>query len=124
MTFDPAAALVHYHALLDAHDVNGVARLLAPEVHYVSAGLGDVTGREAVLQSMRDYFATCPDHQAFDDEVKALSPRVAQSLWRLRGTNRHTGVVVERHGIETVTFDADGLVLSILVEDRGETHSL
>lgn len=119
MTFDPAAALVRYHALLDAHDVDGVAGLLAPEVRYRSVGLGDVKGREAVLQSMREYFATSPDHQAFDDAVMATGPREAQSLWRLRGTNKRTGVVVERHGIETVTFDENGLVLTIDVEDRG-----
>ena len=35
----------------------------------------------------------------------------------LRATHKVTGVVVERRGTETVSFDADGLITSIEVEN-------
>lgn len=117
MTFDPAKALVGYHAALDAHDVDGVADWLAEDAHYVSAGLGDVKGRTAILAAMRSYFAASPDHQAFDDVVRTVSARVAQSEWRLRATNKVTGAVTERRGLETVTFNGDGKIVLISVED-------
>lgn len=117
MSFDPAAALVRYHAALDSQDLEGVARLLAADARYVSAGIGEVKGREAILAAMRAYFAKSEDHQAFDDEVTVLGPRQARSLWRLCATNRVTGAVVERHGTEVVDFDAEGLVIAVLVTD-------
>lgn len=117
MSFDPAAALVAYHAVLDAQDVDGVAKCLAPEARYVSPAIGDVVGREAILASIRAYFAASPDHQAFDDEVKATGPRSAQSHWRLRAVNKTTGAVTERRGIERVTFNEAGLITLIDVVD-------
>lgn len=117
MSFDPAAALVAYHAVLDAQDVDGVAKCLAAEARYVSPAIGDVIGRDAILASIRAYFAASPDHQAFDDEVRATGPRSAESRWRLRAVNKTTGAVTERRGIERVTFDDAGLITLIAVED-------
>jgi ketosteroid isomerase-like protein len=60
MTFDPAKALVSYHAALDGQDLKAVAAYLAPDARYVSVGLGDVTGRDAILAAMAKYFeASC-----------------------------------------------------------------
>lgn len=117
MSFDPAAALARYHAVLDRRDLAGVAGMLAQDARYVSVGLGDVSGRDAIMAALEQYFATSPDHQAFDDEIRTLGPRTAQSLWRLTATNRQTGTVVERRGREVVTFDDDGLITVIAVED-------
>ncbi len=117
MSFDPVAALARYHAMLDARDLDGVERLLAPNVVSVSEGLGHVKGREAVIAALRAYFAACPDDQSFEDDLVALGPLQARSLWKLRATHKLTGVVVERRGTETVSFDADGLIMSIEVED-------
>lgn len=117
MSFDPVAALARYHAMLDARDLDGAERLLAPNVVSVSEGLGHVKGREAVIAALRAYFAACPDDQSFEDDLVALGPLQARSLWKLRATHKLTGVVVERRGTETVSFDADGLITSIEVED-------
>ena len=116
--FDCVAALAAYHAALDARDLARVEQMLAPGARYMSAGIGDVEGRATIMQSLRDYFANCPDHQAFDDELEAVSSHVALSHWRLRATNRETGQHVERHGIEKVTFTADGLICRIDVKDH------
>lgn len=117
MSFDPAKALVDYHAALDRQDLQAVAAWLAADARYVSDGLGDVSGRDAIIAAMQTYFASSPDHQAFDDAVRAVSPTIAVSEWRLRATNKVTGVVQERRGLETVTFDATGKIIAIEVED-------
>ena len=118
MTFDPAKALVSYHAALDGQDLKAVAAYLAPDARYVSVGLGDVTGRDAILAAMAKYFEASADHQAFDDVVRAVSSHVAESKWRLRATNKITGEVIERRGLETVRFNGDGNIVLISVEDR------
>lgn len=117
--FDPVAALVAFHKALDSFDVAGVSRMMAWDATYDSPGLGQVKGRDAITASMASYFATSPDHQAWDDEVFATGPRSAGCRWRLRATNKQTGVVVERHGTEAITFNKYGLITSVVVKDEG-----
>ena len=80
-----------YHAVLDAQDVDGVAACLAAEARYVSPAIGDVVGREAILASIRAYFAASPDHQAFDDEVKTTGPRSAAKPLAIAGREQDDG---------------------------------
>ena len=117
MKFDPAAALVAYHKVLDGHDIAAVRNWFAENVAYTSAGLGTVQGREKVLAAIEKYFSVSPDHQAWDDKVLAISERVAVCDWHLRATNKVTGAVVERHGLETITFDGHGKIESVVVVD-------
>jgi len=119
MTFDPAATLVRYHTALDGKDLATVEKMLAPNARYVSVGIGDVHGRDAILESMRTYFANLPDQQAFDDEVAATGPRQAKCHWQLTATNLKTGAVVKRHGTEVIDFDDAGLIVLISVKDEG-----
>ncbi len=109
--------LAAYHTALDAHDFAAVERMLAPNVRYTSVGIGDVQGREAVMQSLRNYFATNPDHQAFDDKLEQRDEYTAVSHWHLRATNKVTGVETVRSGVEVVTFDAERLIVMIDVQD-------
>jgi ketosteroid isomerase-like protein len=117
VSFDPVAALVAFHAALDGRDDEALAKRLAPDAIYQSPGVGTLTGRERIVETIRHYFETLPDQQAWNDEVSRVSGRVAQCAWHLRATNRLTGKVVERRGIETVTFNDAGEVLSVVVED-------
>lgn len=118
MKFDPAAALVAYHKVLDGHNITAVRHWFAENVAYTSAGLGTVQGREKVLAAIEKYFSVSPDHQAWDDKVLAISERVAVCEWHLRATNKTTGVVVERHGLETITFDDQDKIKSVVVVDH------
>ncbi len=117
MKFDPASALVAYHKVLDGHDIAAVRNWFAEDVQYTSGGLGTVQGRDKVLAAIEKYFSVSPDHQAWDDKVRAVSERVAVCEWRLRATNKVTGAVVERHGLETITFDEQGKITNVVVID-------
>jgi limonene-1,2-epoxide hydrolase len=113
----PLALLAAYHAALDAHDLATVESMLSPNVRYISMGLGDVRGKAEVMRSLSEYFSTNPDHQAFDDRLEQQDGRTAVSHWRLRATNKLSGEVSTREGVEVVTFDADGLIELIDVRD-------
>jgi ketosteroid isomerase-like protein len=114
---NPVARLAAYHAFLDARDFLRVETMLAPDARYVSVGLGDIVGREAIMRAMRDYFDRNPDHQSCDDELEQRDTQTAISYWRLRATNKISGEVVMRSGVETVTFNQDGLIAAIDVRD-------
>jgi ketosteroid isomerase-like protein len=117
MNFDPVAALIAYHAALDAHDVDAVEKLMAENATYESAGIGLVEGRAAITSAIRKYFAAHADHHAWDDSVKQIGPRSARAVWQLTATNDATGEKYHRRGEEEVTFDDEGLVLRVLVVD-------
>jgi ketosteroid isomerase-like protein len=117
MSFDPVAALVAYHAALDAHDIDQVAMLMAEAAIYESASIGVVEGRTAIISAMRKYFAAHTDHHAWDDRVEQTGPRSARSVWQLQATNDATGEKYHRRGEEELTFDDQGKVLRVVVVD-------
>jgi hypothetical protein len=118
MSFDPVAALQSYHAAIDAHDLEKVAAMLAENARYSSDGLGAVVGRDAIIAAMRAYFTGHPDHQSWDDETIKTGAQSARSLWKLKATNKTTGHIVHRHGVENVSFDASGKILTVDVRDE------
>jgi mRNA-degrading endonuclease HigB of HigAB toxin-antitoxin module len=117
MTFKPVAALIAYHAALDAHDVDLVETLMAENATYESAAIGLIEGRKAIISAMRKYFAAHTDHHAWDDSVQQTGPQSARAIWQLKATNDATGENYHRRGEEEVTFDAAGKVLRVVVVD-------
>jgi ketosteroid isomerase-like protein len=122
MTFDPVAAITAYHAALNAHDVDLVETLMAENAQYVSAGLGVVNGRVAIVAAMRSYFANYKDHKSWDEHVEATGAHSAHCTWRLTATEGKSGKSIARLGTEEVTFDGDALVLKVHVTDAGTTQ--
>jgi uncharacterized protein (TIGR02246 family) len=119
MSIDPVALVRRYHAALNGFDAAAVMPMFAANAVYVSPGLnGRVKGREAIIAAFAAYFAEHPDQQAEDDSIEQTGPCEARARWRLRATARSTGRQITRRGIETVSFDAEGLILKVEVEDR------
>ncbi|MCF3640125.1 nuclear transport factor 2 family protein [Rhizobium sp. TRM95111] len=119
MAFDPAERHRLYHDAIERRDFAEIRNLFAEDAVYASPGTGGVTeGRDAILAAFRAYFETFADQVASDSLVEALSPFSSRALWSLRATNGATGAVVERTGEEIVTFDDDGAIVRIAVEDR------
>lgn len=117
MSFDPVAALIAYHAALDAHDVDKVETLMAENAVYESVAVGKVEGRDAITAAMRKYFATHIDHKAWDERVEQVAPNAARSVWQLTATNSANGENYHRRGEEVVTFDTVGKVVRVQVTD-------
>ena len=111
-------ALQRYHAALEARDLDTVSSMLADDCVYVSAGLDAVSGKAQILASLAQYFEDHPDHQAWDEEVWAVDGWRAASRWGLRAANKRTGTAIHRSGLESITFDEEGMIRRIDVEDR------
>lgn len=79
--------------------------------------VGGLRGREAILAAFRTYFETYPDQQAVDELIEAVSPLAARAVWRLKATHALTGEPLIRFGEETITFNADGRIVSVEVTD-------
>ncbi|SMC67389.1 nuclear transport factor 2 family protein [Rhizobium sp. RU36D] len=117
MSFDPAVRLQQFHDAINRLDYAAIESCFASDVLYLSGGTGNVAGRDAVMAAFRRYFETYPDQVASNDKVERLSDRQARSFWRLRATHAVTGEALIRQGIETITFDEQGAITEVRVED-------
>lgn len=118
MTIDPLALLQRYHEALNAYDERMVKAMFAEDAVYVSRGVnGRVAGRDAIIAAFSAYFREHPDQRAADDTVTLVAPDTVRAQWRLEATARSTGGRVTRQGTETVTFDANGLIRHVEVDD-------
>jgi ketosteroid isomerase-like protein len=113
---DPAAVLRRYHAAIDVLDFEAIEGMFATDAVYVSGGVGGrIEGRAAILAAFRAYFAEFGDQVSEDIEVEALADR-ARSVWKLTATSALSGERIERHGVETITLDALGLIVQVEVD--------
>ena len=113
------ALTTRYHAALNDYDAAEVAAMFARDAVYVSPGVnGRIEGREAIIAAFSAYFAEHPDQKAEDERIECVGPSMARAHWRLSATARSTGRTVTRQGVETVHFDAGGLITRVEVEDR------
>ena len=119
MSIDPVALVRRYHAALEAYDAAVVGPMFSQGAIYVSPGLnGVVEGRDAIIAAFNAYFAEHPGQHTEDESLEQTGPRQARAAWLLRATAVSTGRQVMRQGIETVSFDAQGLIVRVEVEDR------
>jgi ketosteroid isomerase-like protein len=115
--FDPVFALKKYHAAIEARDLTSIAEMLVEDAVYQSKGLGPVKGRSAIVAAMESYFDNHPDHRALDTSVSADGPLAATSSWQLCATNKASGISISRQGRERISFNADGMISAVDVED-------
>ena len=69
------------------------------------------------MAAFRRYFENYPDQKCIESRVETLSPHSARAVWSIRATHSGTGKPLVREGEETVTFDAEGRVVSVVVTD-------
>ncbi len=108
---DPVALLIEYHAALQARDYSAIEGCLHRDAVYVSAGLGALDGRPNILSALQDYFSKHLDHVANDEKVEKVSASCAKSTWCLKANK------VERRGVEYITFNPQGLITKVEVQD-------
>ena len=119
MSIDPVALVRRLHAAFNAYDRAEITPMFAPDAVYISRGInGRVTGRDAIISAFDAYFAEFPDQVGETLLVEQLSPNKVRAAWRLEATAKSSGQRVTRQGLETVTFDDEGRVTEVLVEDQ------
>ncbi len=113
----PAALLARYHGALDRLDFDALAGMFAPDAVYLSNGVGSLKGRDEIIAAFRDYFSRYVHEESVDTSIEEIGPNTVRSHWRLRASNRDGGNHVHRGGVETIWFDDQGLIISVMVED-------
>ncbi|MGN8019249.1 nuclear transport factor 2 family protein [Phyllobacterium sp. 22229] len=124
MPFNPVETTRLYHSAINALDFEAIAGLFATDAVYASSGIGEIAGRQAILEAFKAYFAVYPDQVAEDDLIEQLSPRSAKSVWRLVATHNGTGEVSRRSGEEVILFDEAGKILRVTVQDRDASRDV
>lgn len=118
MPIDPVALVRRYHAALNRYTAAEVAPMFAADAIYQSPGVGALRGREAIIAAFTAYFAEYPDQHALDEKITQTGDMAAVSKWRLTATSRSTGEPYHRRGSEAVSFNGDGLIVRVDVEDQ------
>lgn len=117
MKIDPVALVVRYHAAINELDFDAISKSFSPNVTYHSPGIGSLEGHAAVMESFRLYFERFSDQEAVDELVEQTSALSARSIWAINATDSQSFTKIRRHGEETVTFDENGLITSVIVQD-------
>ncbi len=113
-------ALLHaYHNALNAFDMRKVESMFAEDIIYISPSMkSDGKGRAALMLMFRKYFAEFSDQVSRDSKIEILSPNVVKSTWLLDATSGITGLINQRRGEETISFDDNGLITKVEVKDQ------
>ncbi len=117
MSFDPAHAVRVFHEAINALNFDAIDDFFAEDAVYGSVKVGGLKGKSDILAAFRRYFETYPDQVATDELIEVVSASAARSVWRLKATHAQTGEPLIRFGEETITFNADGKIVSVEVTD-------
>jgi ketosteroid isomerase-like protein len=117
MTKDIVKLTARYHDALNKFDFETIEKMFTEDAEYYSAGVGSVFGRDAIIHAMRVYFNEFSDQVSVDESLEQVDEQSVRSHWRLSATTKSSGREVKRQGIETVYFNAKGLIEVVEVQD-------
>lgn len=120
MIFDPAERIELFHDAINRINYEEIENFFAENATYVSNGVGDLAGRDAIMEAFRGYFDKYPDQTASNSLVETLTPLSGRAVWSVRATHSKTGQPLIREGEETITFNEDGRVVRVDVTDYQE----
>ena len=106
-----------YYAAMNNFDFAALEKMFAEDAEYHSSGIGGLYGRPAIMEAMRAYFKEFSDQVSANDSIELLSPTSVRAHWHLHATTKSSGRKVTRKGIETIHFDAKGLITTVEVKD-------
>jgi SnoaL-like domain len=117
MAKDLLRLVERYHRALNDFDFAAVEKMFAEDAEYHSSGIGGLYGRAAILEAMKAYYHEFSDQISSDISVEFVSSDSVRSHWKLQATSISSGKKVKRQGIETVHFNAKGLITTVEVRD-------
>ena len=106
-----------YVAHSNAHDLEAIGGLLGDQARYESAYAGALSGREAILEMMRRFFAELPDVHWEAAGYEEVSPGRVAFDFQMHATARD-GAAVAREGREVIEFAEGGRIMLIRVGGR------
>jgi hypothetical protein len=106
-----------YYAALNHFDYAALEKIFAEDAEYYSSGIGGLYGRPAIIEAMKAYFHEFSDQVSTNDSIELLDENSVRTHWRLHATTQSSGRKVKRQGIETIHFNAKGLITTVEVQD-------
>jgi hypothetical protein len=106
-----------YYEALNNFDYADLEKIFAEDAEYHSSGIGGLYGRPAIIEAMKAYFHEFSDQVSTNDSIERLNDTSIRTHWRLHATTKSSGRKVQRQGIETIHFNAKGLIVTVEVQD-------
>lgn len=108
---DPAAALARWHAVVASRDAAGLPALIAPDAVFRSPAVHTPQhGRDTVVGYLTAAFAVLGPQLAYDREWLGEDSAVLEFRTQVGG--------LQVHGIDMITWDAQGLITDFTVMVR------
>jgi hypothetical protein len=117
MSKDLVKQAERYYAALNNFDFAALEKLFAEDAEYHSSGIGGLYGRPAIIEAMKAYFHEFNDQVSTNDSIELMGENSVRTHWRLQATTKSSGRKVKRQGIETIHFNAKGLITTVEVQD-------
>ena len=121
MTKDILTLAGRYHEALNKFDFAAIEKMFAEDAEYhstgIGAGVGGLYGRSAIMEAMHAYFTEFSDQVSNDDSIEVIGPNAVRAHWHLHATTKSSGRKVHRQGVETIYFNAKGLITTVEVQD-------
>jgi hypothetical protein len=106
-----------YYVALKHFDYATLEKIFAEDAEYHSSGIGGLYGRPAIIEAMKAYFHEFSDQVSTNDSIEIIGPSAVRTHWRLHATTKSSGRKVTRQGVETIHFNAKGLIATVEVKD-------
>ncbi len=117
MARDLLKLVARYHKALNDFDFTTVENMFVENAEYHSSGIGGLYGRTNILEAMKAYFFEFSDQISSDESIEFVGSDSVRCRWKLQATSKSSGKKVKRHGVETVHFNARGLITLVEVQD-------
>lgn len=107
-----------YVALSNAHKLQFVLPMFAPEASYQSANVGLFHGRKAIGEMMNSFFSQYPDVYWEVKDYRYMSNGSVRFDFVMLATETQTGDKIKRMGTEEIEFTDEGLINRLVVYKR------
>ena len=99
-----------------ARDLARIEPMFDPTATYRSTGVGDFSGRAAIVEMMAGFFDRFPDVTWQVESYRPLGADGVEFNFVMRATGRDGGEAIERPGVERLFFTPGGLIRAVEVD--------
>lgn len=99
----------------NAHDLDACEAMFSDDARYVSAGVGEHTGRDAIRAMMNGFFWRFPDVHWQTSNWREEADGIVTFDFTMTGKDRDTGEPLYRQSVERICFNDNGEIRHIEV---------
>ena len=104
-----------YVALSNAHQLDLVFTMFTETAQYQSSTVGEFHGKSAIEAMMASFFLQFNDVYWLVADYRYIDNRRVEFDFVMTATDAEKAVNIERRGVETIEFNADGQIIAIQV---------